>query len=462
MIRPTALLAAVLLPASGLAFTSEGTITDVEGVLLAEDVDQDGDLDLLISQDDGVHILLDEGSAFATTPIVVPTTDEVRGMAVGDLDGDGDMDIALSTVAGVAWAEKNGDTYTVTFLEDIGATPQGIQIADLDNDGDGDLVTGNWNTNDCLWLQNDGTGSFAASSAIGSANSVRGVNVADVNGDGIDDAVFHGAHAGVFVAFGGDGAVASTSRFNAGGYTDTVSLQDLDGDGATDVLVSNTDGGGFYRLMGNGADFDTVETLAGESALYPFAADLDADGVAEMIAVSSTDDDIVAFVDDGAGGFNREVVLDLDEHIYRAIAVDIDDDGDEDLLVASNAGVELFRNDLFDHDVLELTSSSVTPGDDMTLTLSNAPDGMTAWFLAGLTTSEDASCDPVYGVCADIENFVVLGSATVVDGEASFTRTAPILLPVGETANFQAVWVDGLGGEAGVSEVVSQTILADD
>ena len=110
------------------------------------------------------------GTLFDATLTSVGPAEITRAVALGDLDGDGDLDMV----------EGNGDAENKVFLNDgtgvfnlAYSTPdnfsntRGVAIGDVDGDGDLDWVAGNFNSDPSRVYLNDGTGTnFVAQDLI--------------------------------------------------------------------------------------------------------------------------------------------------------------------------------------------------------------------------------------------------------------------------------------------------------
>ena len=79
------------------------------------------------------------------------------------------------------------------------------------------------------------------------------------------------------------------------------------------------------------------------------AADLNGDGWLDLASASKDDDSVSWYPNDGTGHFHEKIVISSGEEsegAYSLVAVDIDQDGDQDLVVASNGNdhVSIWRN----------------------------------------------------------------------------------------------------------------------
>ena len=260
----------------------------IGGLIIASpaflDLDNDGDLDLLVGTNGGRYV--DDGDngyyvdkiryfqntgsgyvelSYGDNPLPASAGDDAQSLnpETVDLDGDGDLDLVV------------GHTYSElkVFRNDAGALVQltggdnpfdGIGLGsartpafgDLDGDGDKDLVIGDY----------DGTlKAFANTAGVfseltGATNPFNGVDLGnyshpafiDIDGDGDDDLVAGNSagqlaafsnNAGVFTQlYGGDNPFTGVNVGNNAALT----FADVDGDGDLDAAVGNFNGGVAY------------------------------------------------------------------------------------------------------------------------------------------------------------------------------------------------------------------------
>ncbi|MCK4345114.1 MAG: VCBS repeat-containing protein [Bacteroidales bacterium] len=132
------------------------------------DYDNDGDLDLYVTNQDFDNFFYENNGNGTFSKIVSEITDSYEiyaiGSSWGDYDNDGDLDLFITN----CWGEKNqlyinnGDkTFTKVTHGNIvndEETSWGSSWGDYDNDGDLDLFVGNWGNNSLY--QNNGDGTF--------------------------------------------------------------------------------------------------------------------------------------------------------------------------------------------------------------------------------------------------------------------------------------------------------------
>ena len=154
------------------------------------DFDGDGDIDIIAANRDGdLNILRNDGAG--NFSVVDPDSigiihDAFSGITAADIDNDGDLDLLLVGLDGtetIGFLYRNTGQGMFSFIRafsDIDGYMGGF--ADLDNDGDLDLVF----AGDDVSYLNDGAGGFSVGPSIpvGGIDDPRAIAFADVDGDG--------------------------------------------------------------------------------------------------------------------------------------------------------------------------------------------------------------------------------------------------------------------------------------
>lgn len=242
----------------------------------AGDLNQDGELDLLVSHsafseqgvDNKVDVLLGNGDgSFAFKSDIVDR--ELAGsvnpagigsIAVGDLNGDGSLDFVV--------ANQNADGLSAWLGDGTGqfAAAPGSPVAsahaafvlpvDLTEDGNLDLAVTSANFFTISVLAGDGTGQFATLSGypVTLAHDVEAPAVADFDGDGHQDLAAPNLNHNSLDVWYGDGTgnlqLSSQSPISAGGGPRGVAPADYDGNGVTDLAAVSTGLSAVILLLG--------------------------------------------------------------------------------------------------------------------------------------------------------------------------------------------------------------------
>jgi hypothetical protein len=330
--------------------------------LIAADVDNDGDLDLISASKNNQTLAWYENrdgtAGFGPQRIISSDLSYLRTAAASDVDGDGDLDILISAEYNIKWFENIDGAGSFGNLRTIDTDAWGsmaIATADLDGDGDMDVISNTSSTIDNYihinWYENlDGQGTFGTPTLLYDFASEPNYSVyskiytSDLDDDGDSDILFFTNHE-IWWVENTDGQATFENhlvdqRYQRNRYMN-LEVTDMDEDGDLDIASAgleagdpdriawfeNTDGEGTFGSLLDIArpDLDTTGILV---------ADLDGDGKKDITKSAAFEPCLVWYKKlDNQGNFDSEQVISkFFSHPKQAQAIDVDGDGDLDVL----------------------------------------------------------------------------------------------------------------------------------
>ncbi|MBZ0111591.1 MAG: FG-GAP-like repeat-containing protein [Thermoanaerobaculia bacterium] len=366
------------------------------------DLDGDGDLDAVVGEHYGsLHYFANTGTSdrpsfVEFTGVANPFFDIDTGYysapALADLDGDGDLDAVVGESSGLLYYfENTGASNSPSFVELTGVanslseinvgTRSSPDLVDLDGDGDLDAVVGNGSGSIYYFENTGGSTSPSFMGLTGGANPFFGVNVGvrsaphlvDLDADGDLDAVVGNIY-GFLKYFENTGTASSPSFVELTGTANPFSgidvgsrssldLVDLDGDGDFDATVGEGDGSlNYFENTGTSNSPFFVELTGVANPFFgidvgqrsnPDLEDLDGDGDLDVVVGKFTGS--MSFFRN-TGTSNNPIFVELtgEANPFSGIdigyssapnLVDLDSDGDLDLVVGKDRGsLSYFEN----------------------------------------------------------------------------------------------------------------------
>lgn len=276
----------------------------------AIDMDFDGDIDVIAAsrQDDKIawhENLNGDGSAWTEHVISTAVIGSWSAWAE-DIDDDGDLDVlsAGRDDNRISWHENTdglGLTWTRHIVSSSANRAQKAVSADVDADGDIDMLSASGADSKIAWYENTGGSPpvFVTHVITTTASNAKWVKTADIDGDGLLDVLSASEGNGQIRWYRNTGAVPPTFEsftvsINSGAKV--VEPVDFDLDGDLDLLSC---GIGADQIMyhenkgGSPLTWSTyVISTAADNPLTVFPADLDNDGDPDLLSASFMDNKI--------------------------------------------------------------------------------------------------------------------------------------------------------------------------
>jgi FG-GAP-like repeat len=228
-----------------------------EGTIDAADLDGDGDLDIVLTEEETcpginarIFIFRNDGNQnFVRMPDIDLPGRLPHGLALADVTGDGNIDIITALSDGMGVFPGNGN---LTFGAPIISTTTPFKFKMADFNGDGLLDVG-------MIMQQDSFGTDLIGTALGNGNGTfqavrtqtgssvletlrisNDLEPADVNGDGRPDLVafnYASNDVSVFIV-NPDGSLRPHQRYGIGNTPILGTVADFDGDGRIDIAAA--------------------------------------------------------------------------------------------------------------------------------------------------------------------------------------------------------------------------------
>ncbi len=323
--------------------------------LAAADLDGDGDDDVVSVSglDQKLAIYENLGSLeFGIQTILDQSAIQPRNVIATDLDADGDFDLAVIGQEVLKVYLNNGSgSFTDNIVFSGFNDTRGLVAADLDADGKSDLVVSSWFDSKLSWFRNLGGGAFGVRQIIASPGGADGLVADDWDGDGDWDLAVSSEFNDQILYYQNLGsAVFAPSVVLASSLNGLFDLEsrDMNGDGRRDILFA-----AFYAnavgyvpsLAGGifGSQVVVTTTLYGPWGIDSW--DPDGDGDQEMLVSVYSENRTVSIDNLGGGTFGtRRTALNAYEYHKVTLAADLDGDGDEDLLIGFKNTLTLVEN----------------------------------------------------------------------------------------------------------------------
>ena len=314
--------------------------------IVAGDFDKDGSSDIAVSNRDSgnISVLLNNGAGTLRSAQNYPVGPDLLSLTAGDFDGDGAVDLAVAVSGAHAVAVLRNDgrgQFLSPAYTAVGTHPSAVQAGDLDRDGDLDLVTANRESADLTILRNSG-GVFQAVAFLAVTRSPHWLAIEDWDRDGdLDVAV--GPEI-TLLSNDGFGNLGTSSGVPVGRDPVALVAGDFDRDGDLDVAVASN-GSDTVSLLQNPGDarFAVVGQFAvGQGPVAIVAADLDGDSNLDLVTANFGSRDLTVLRSDAGMNFALTSNLAIGSGLNGVAAADFDGDRQIDLVAASRGETGVF------------------------------------------------------------------------------------------------------------------------
>jgi hypothetical protein len=260
------------------------------------DLDGDGDLDVLSAWNSAQACIIGwfenlGALGFDLVQVLGCGLDSLATVLADDLDADGDVDILSvdSYYGRLNWYENLDGAGSFTQNHWIDEGPSAAFTVDLDGDYDVDILAATTFSmpERIVWYENVVPGSFVERVISTEVSAPRSVIAIDLDGDGDEDPLS---------ASSGDAKIAWYENLDGAGFgsqrvitTSAMGVQwiwgaDLDNDGDYDLLSSADAGVAWYENLDGAGNFGTARPITGSGTETAVAADLDSDGDNDVVA----------------------------------------------------------------------------------------------------------------------------------------------------------------------------------
>ncbi|MGY1530193.1 FG-GAP repeat domain-containing protein [Luteimonas sp. A649] len=274
-----------------------------------------------------------------------------KGLALADLDGDGDLDILVPygdyPSSELAVLRNDGGAFTVDAFSTTEVLRE-MRFTDVNGDGHLDLV-GNDNYGNIAILHGDGEAGFGQITWHGYNAYPSMFQLADIDGDGREDLVYHAWDVFQVRRNEGTGFAESPRTLVRASFDDRFAVADFRGNGRIDLAHAVGSWPTYsvvLHLQGNDGAYRLKQPLGGGrlvSVDEVLATDLDGDGHQDVLVFTrSFDQALVVRLGRAGGGFSPAVTHELGNTASYALG-DVNGDGERDIVLRDASGGISYR-----------------------------------------------------------------------------------------------------------------------
>ncbi len=281
----------------------------------------------------------DDNMIFGEETVVGTNFEYCMAVFSDDIDNDGDKDIVGASDEGgdeISWWENRdgkGTTWAKHVVDNNFDAACSVYVIDIDSDGDKDIVGTAYFGNEVAWFEN---GNGWEKHIIGAEfDGAVYVCSGDIDNDGLNDVLAVAAHDDEVAIWYNKGNDIWEKRVIASDFIAprSVRIADMDGDGDLDIIGSAHNEGDSVAWWENNND-EWKKFAIDDSSIYFFDAypyDIDMDGDMDIIATGNDSKSIRCYENTSDGWIKN--IVDSDFREARMLHIDdIDMDGDADIV----------------------------------------------------------------------------------------------------------------------------------
>ncbi len=290
-----------------------------ETVVRSGSFSDNGITDLALLGRSGVSVYIGNGQGGFDAPQSYPVDPNSTGLTIADVNNDGIADLLVGNGFGdVQVLLGNGKG---GFSEPNDVNRQiALAVASVGPHAPEEFVYANY-ANNSVSVQAAGSTTPQALTVQDPAKGVlapSAVTYADLNGDGIPDAIVANSGGNDVLVYLGEtgGGYASAQAFPVGTDPVSVTVADLNGDGIPDLAVANQGSNDVSVLLGQeqGASWSLTPQLRLQAGYGPagiVVADVNHDGIPDVVVTDSQSNQVRILPGVGSGFFNDSTPLTL-------------------------------------------------------------------------------------------------------------------------------------------------------
>ncbi|MDD9899049.1 MAG: VCBS repeat-containing protein [Candidatus Melainabacteria bacterium] len=241
-------------------------------------------------------------------------------------------------------------TFTESTIKSSLTEPYGLSAGDYDNDGDIDIAVAERTADKITWYENNGSQVFSTAHSVKTSyTDALLVRTFDVNEDGFPDLVATQDETSVgdtedLIVFlnNGDGSVwTEKTAVSTSDGAKQFDIMDINNGTGLDIVLADSNNDDVEWYKNNGSETFSLNTVVSslDGVIGAALGDINKDGEVDIVvATQGTSQDIIWYENDGSENFSANAhTIDSTYSGQYLELVDLDQDGDLDVVVASYA-----------------------------------------------------------------------------------------------------------------------------